>query len=74
MQAGFYAPYLKNFLKKLITEVELEHGCVLDNLYELYAHYMTSIKVQYSSKVFRPCGFLLLEILDLFSFFSWGPD
>ena len=45
MQDGFYAPYLKNFLKKLITEVELEHGSVLDNLYELYAHYMTSIKV-----------------------------
>lgn len=45
MQADFYAPYLKNFLKKLITQVELDHGYVLDQLYELYAHYMTSSKV-----------------------------
>ena len=45
MQGDFHAPYLKNFLKKLITQVELEHGYVLDNLYELYAHYMTSFKV-----------------------------
>ncbi|XP_061348431.1 uncharacterized protein LOC133293839 isoform X2 [Gastrolobium bilobum] len=40
----FYAPYLKNFLKKLITQVELDHGYVLDQLYELYAQYMTSFK------------------------------
>ncbi|MED6222309.1 hypothetical protein PIB30_063101 [Stylosanthes scabra] len=40
----FYAPYLKNFLKKLIREVELDHGYVLDCLYELYAQYMTSFK------------------------------
>lgn len=45
IQADFNAPYLKNFLKKLITEVELEHGNVLDNLYELYAQYMTSLEV-----------------------------
>ncbi|KAJ1417097.1 S-adenosyl-L-methionine-dependent methyltransferase [Sesbania bispinosa] len=40
----FYAPYLKNFLKKLITQIEFDHGCVLDQLYELYAQYMTSFK------------------------------
>ncbi|XP_019440539.1 PREDICTED: protein-lysine N-methyltransferase EEF2KMT isoform X3 [Lupinus angustifolius] len=40
----FYAPYLKSFLKKLITEIELDHGYVLDQLYELYAQYMTSFK------------------------------
>ncbi|CAJ1960905.1 unnamed protein product [Sphenostylis stenocarpa] len=40
----FHVPYLKNFLKKLITQVELDHGYVLDNLYEIYAHYMTSFK------------------------------
>ena len=40
----FYAPYLKIFLKKLISEVEFDHGYVLDYLYELYAQYMTSFK------------------------------
>ncbi|XP_014518572.1 protein-lysine N-methyltransferase EEF2KMT isoform X1 [Vigna radiata var. radiata] len=40
----FHAPYLKNFLKKLISQVESDRGYVLDNLYELYAHYMTSFK------------------------------
>ncbi|KAL2345722.1 hypothetical protein Fmac_007007 [Flemingia macrophylla] len=40
----FHAPYLRNFLKKLITQVEFDRGCVLDHLYELYAHYMTSSK------------------------------
>ncbi|XP_054800793.1 uncharacterized protein LOC129304960 isoform X2 [Prosopis cineraria] len=60
--AGFHAPYLKNFLKKLITEVELEHGSVLDNLYELYAHHMTSIKdnslVKSDEKVHKKISFL----------------
>jgi hypothetical protein len=46
MQAGkFHAPYLKNFLKKLIAEIELNHDDVLDELYERYAYYMTSLKV-----------------------------
>jgi hypothetical protein len=46
MQGGkFHVPYLKNFLKKLITEVELNHGVVLDELYEQYAYYMISLKV-----------------------------
>ncbi|XP_054800795.1 uncharacterized protein LOC129304960 isoform X4 [Prosopis cineraria] len=61
-RAGFHAPYLKNFLKKLITEVELEHGSVLDNLYELYAHHMTSIKdnslVKSDEKVHKKISFL----------------
>lgn len=46
MQDGkSHAPYGRNFLKKLITEVELNHGVVLDELYEQYAYYMTSLKV-----------------------------
>lgn len=40
----FHAPYLKNFLKKLIAEIELNHDDVLDELYERYAYYMTSLK------------------------------
>ncbi|KAL5156020.1 GDSL esterase/lipase [Glycine soja] len=40
----FHAPYLKTFLKKLITQVEFDRGCVLDHLYELYAHYISSFK------------------------------
>lgn len=45
MQSDFYAPYLKNFLKKLITQVESDHGSVLDKFYQLYAQYITSFKV-----------------------------
>ncbi|KAK7284324.1 hypothetical protein RJT34_19069 [Clitoria ternatea] len=43
----FHAPYLKNFLKKLITHLEFNHASVLDQLYELYAHYIASF--QYDS-------------------------
>ncbi|CAL1407289.1 unnamed protein product [Linum trigynum] len=39
-----YAPYVRNFVKKLIFEVESTHGCVLDELYENYGYYMTSLK------------------------------
>ncbi|XP_015875128.3 branched-chain-amino-acid aminotransferase-like protein 1 [Ziziphus jujuba] len=39
-----HAPYLRNFLKKLINEVERNHGEVLDELYERYAYYMSSLK------------------------------
>ncbi|EXC31822.1 hypothetical protein L484_020650 [Morus notabilis] len=39
-----HAPYLKSFLKKLITEAELNDCPVLDEIYELYAHYMTQLK------------------------------
>ncbi|XP_050223544.1 uncharacterized protein LOC126673438 isoform X2 [Mercurialis annua] len=38
-------PYLKNFIKKLILEIESSHGTtVLDELYEQYGYYMTSLK------------------------------
>ncbi|XWS64580.1 hypothetical protein CRYUN_Cryun05aG0015800 [Craigia yunnanensis] len=37
--------FLKKFVKKLITEVESNHGNLLDELYEQYASYMTSFKV-----------------------------
>lgn len=47
MQVGkAYAPYLRNFLKKLIVEVESIHGEVLDEIYELYADIITSLKVK----------------------------
>lgn len=39
-----YKSYLKKFVKKLITEVESNHCNVLDELYEQYASYMTSLK------------------------------
>lgn len=47
MQVGkAYTPYLRNFLKKLIVEVESIHGEVLDEIYELYADIITSLKVK----------------------------
>ncbi|KAK7397232.1 hypothetical protein VNO78_18399 [Psophocarpus tetragonolobus] len=52
-QGDFHAPYLKNFLKKLLTQVELDQGCVLDPLYELCAHYMASVKMSESAKEFH---------------------
>ncbi|OMO99094.1 Nicotinamide N-methyltransferase-like protein [Corchorus olitorius] len=36
--------YLQKFVKKLITEIESNHGNVLDEIYEQYASYMTSLK------------------------------
>ncbi|GMG99695.1 hypothetical protein Nepgr_001535 [Nepenthes gracilis] len=39
-----YAPYLKSFMKKVIDEVESIGGDVLDEFYEQYAYYMTSVK------------------------------
>ncbi|XP_030534771.1 protein-lysine N-methyltransferase EEF2KMT isoform X6 [Rhodamnia argentea] len=39
-----HAPYLKNFLKKLILEIESNHDDVLDELYELYTEFMISLK------------------------------
>lgn len=45
-QSGkIHGPYLKNFLKKLISEAELSSCPVLDEIYERYAHYMASLKV-----------------------------
>jgi len=45
-----HVPYLKNFLKKLIREVESTGGSLLDEFYERYACYMTSLKVSLSNK------------------------
>uniref|UniRef100_A0A7C9AIB6 Uncharacterized protein n=1 Tax=Opuntia streptacantha TaxID=393608 RepID=A0A7C9AIB6_OPUST len=39
-----HVPYLKNFLKKLIKEVESTGGSLLDEFYERYAFYMASLK------------------------------
>ncbi|KAF3454422.1 hypothetical protein FNV43_RR04869 [Rhamnella rubrinervis] len=58
----FHAPYLKNFLKKLISQVEMNHGDVLDDLYERYAYYMSSLKdddsVKGNSKIYKYISFL----------------
>ncbi|KAJ8440115.1 hypothetical protein Cgig2_003440 [Carnegiea gigantea] len=43
-----HVPYLKNFLKKLIREVESTGGSLLDEFYERYACYMASLKVKCS--------------------------
>lgn len=63
MQVGkAYAPYLRNFLKKLIVEVESIHGEVLDEIYELYADIITSLKddqfVEKSMRVRKTITFL----------------
>ncbi|KDP23547.1 hypothetical protein JCGZ_23380 [Jatropha curcas] len=42
--------YLKNFIKKLIFEIESSRITVLDELYEQYAYYMTSFKDDLSGK------------------------
>lgn len=66
MQAGkLHAPYLRKFLKKLIAEVELNHGDVMDELYEHYAHYMTILKdndlEKENTRVFKYISFLFPE-------------
>ena len=43
-----HVPYSKNFLKKLINEIESAHGDILDELYEQYASYMILLKVKCS--------------------------
>ncbi|CAN6724706.1 unnamed protein product [Malus baccata var. baccata] len=57
-----HAPYLKKFLKKLIAEVELNRGDVLDELYEHYAHFMISLKdsdlERDNARVFKSISFL----------------
>ncbi|GAU11547.1 hypothetical protein TSUD_345380 [Trifolium subterraneum] len=53
----FYATYLKNFLKKLINQVESDRGCVLDQFYELYAQYITSIKLTLPSESWFSFGY-----------------
>ncbi|XP_022642286.1 protein-lysine N-methyltransferase EEF2KMT isoform X2 [Vigna radiata var. radiata] len=63
----FHAPYLKNFLKKLISQVESDRGYVLDNLYELYAHYMTSFKddsfAKRDARICKRISFLFPEVV-----------
>ncbi|XP_004305017.1 PREDICTED: branched-chain-amino-acid aminotransferase-like protein 2-like [Fragaria vesca subsp. vesca] len=57
-----HAPYLRKFLKKLIAEVELDHGDVIDELYEQYAHYMATLKEKdlekENARVFKYISFL----------------
>uniref|UniRef100_A0A803NNR5 Uncharacterized protein n=1 Tax=Cannabis sativa TaxID=3483 RepID=A0A803NNR5_CANSA len=48
VEGKFHAPYLKNFLKKLISEAEKNCCSVLDEIYEQYAFYMTSLKDEVS--------------------------
>ncbi|KAL2514741.1 S-adenosyl-L-methionine-dependent methyltransferase superfamily protein [Forsythia ovata] len=55
-------PYLKRFLKKLIVEIESSGGVVLDELYEQYAFYMTSLQdddvAKENSRVLKRISFL----------------
>ncbi|KAE8711512.1 S-adenosyl-L-methionine-dependent methyltransferases superfamily protein, putative isoform 2 [Hibiscus syriacus] len=53
-----YESYLKKFVKKLITEVESNHGNVLDELYEQYASYMISFKDKENERVCKCISFL----------------
>ncbi|CAJ1960906.1 unnamed protein product [Sphenostylis stenocarpa] len=61
-QGDFHSPYLKNFLKKRIAQIELDHGYVLDNLYELYAHYMASFKGREMSESAKEFRFFFLKV------------
>jgi hypothetical protein len=40
----YHAPYLRNFLKKLIVEIESTGEVVFDEMYESYASILTSLK------------------------------
>ncbi|KAL6139273.1 hypothetical protein ACLB2K_064550 [Fragaria x ananassa] len=57
-----HAPYLRKFLKKLIAEVELDRGDVIDELYEQYAQYMATLKEKdlekENARVFKYISFL----------------
>ena len=55
-----HVPYLKNFLKKLIKEVESTGGSLLDEFYERYAFYMASLKVRLRNKGVCGSFFFLL--------------
>ncbi|XP_038714833.1 putative uncharacterized protein DDB_G0277003 [Tripterygium wilfordii] len=64
------ARYLKNFLKKLIIEIESNNGVLMDELYEQYAEYMTSLKeydlANGNAKVYKYISFLFQDgCLDL---------
>ncbi|XP_027931460.1 uncharacterized protein LOC114187406 isoform X2 [Vigna unguiculata] len=53
----FHVPYLKNFLKKLIAQIEFDHGYVLDNLMIVWRREMPE-----SAKEFR--FFFLMVVLN----------
>uniref|UniRef100_A0A7C9AGM0 FAM86 N-terminal domain-containing protein n=1 Tax=Opuntia streptacantha TaxID=393608 RepID=A0A7C9AGM0_OPUST len=61
-----HVPYLKNFLKKLIKEVESTGGSLLDEFYERYAFYMASLKEDVPGKgnlrVVKCISFLLNHV------------
>ncbi|KAJ6682951.1 S-ADENOSYL-L-METHIONINE-DEPENDENT METHYLTRANSFERASE SUPERFAMILY PROTEIN [Salix koriyanagi] len=64
-----FGPYLKNFLKKLISEVESRNGTVLDELYEQCGYYMSSLKdnalVKGSARVCKCISFLFPDACEL---------
>lgn len=64
-----FGPYLKNFLKKLISEVESRNGTVLDELYEQCGYYMSSLKdnalVKGSTRVCKCISFLFPDVCEL---------
>ncbi|KAJ6737537.1 HEPATOCELLULAR CARCINOMA-ASSOCIATED ANTIGEN [Salix viminalis] len=64
-----FGPYLKNFLKKLISEVESRNGTVLDELYEQCGYYMSSLKdnalVKVSARVCKCISFLFPDACEL---------
>ncbi|KAM7511749.1 hypothetical protein LguiB_010624 [Lonicera macranthoides] len=61
----YHAPYLRSFLKKLIVEVESTGDVVLDELYEKYTSYMTSLKdydlANGKSRVLKWVSFLFVD-------------
>lgn len=61
-----HVPYLKNFLKKLIGEVESTGGSLLDEFYERYACYMASSKEDVpgngNSRVVKCISFLFNDV------------
>lgn len=61
----YHRTYLKRFLKKLIAEIESNGYDVLDELYEQYAFYMTSLKDEEfykgNSRVVKRISFLFSD-------------
>ncbi|KAI3927821.1 hypothetical protein MKW98_023422 [Papaver atlanticum] len=57
--------YVKNFLKKVIVEVESSSIEVLDELYEHFSYYMTSVKDDFergNSRVYKRVSFLFPNV------------
>ncbi|KAI3975728.1 hypothetical protein MKX01_023154 [Papaver californicum] len=57
--------YVKNFLKKVIVEVESSSIEVLDELYEQFSYYMTSVKDDFerrNSRVYKRVSFLFPNV------------